>query len=113
MTTYYTYLDTPLQAILLTSDGNCLTRVHMTGQRHASDVQPDWVLDDDAAPFPEAKAQLSAYFRGERTTFDLPLAPEGTDFQRRVWQELTRIPYGETISYGELARRVGNGNASR
>ena len=57
--------------------------------------------------------QLDEYFAGERVTFDLPLAASGTEFQRMVWDELTRIPYGETISYGELARRVGNASASR
>jgi methylated-DNA-[protein]-cysteine S-methyltransferase len=51
--------------------------------------------------------QLSEYFRGTRRTFDLPLAPEGSEFQRRVWAELVRIPFGETISYSELARRIG------
>lgn len=57
--------------------------------------------------------QLREYFAGRRRQFDLPLAPTGTEFQLRVWQELRRIPYGETISYGELARRVGNPRASR
>jgi methylated-DNA-[protein]-cysteine S-methyltransferase len=66
---------------------------------------------------PEALAdveqQLAEYFRGERKVFDLALAPEGTPFQQRVWAELLKIPYGETISYIELARRVGNPKASR
>ncbi len=56
--------------------------------------------------------QLDEYFRGERREFDLALAPRGSEFQRRVWQELTRIPYGTTISYGELARRVGKRSAT-
>jgi len=57
--------------------------------------------------------QLREYFAGERKAFDLPLAPDGTEFQKRVWAELRRIPYGETISYAELARRVGSEDASR
>jgi methylated-DNA-[protein]-cysteine S-methyltransferase len=57
--------------------------------------------------------QLREYFAGKRAAFDLPLAPEGTAFQRSVWRQLQEIPYGETISYGELARRVGNPKASR
>ncbi len=57
--------------------------------------------------------QLQAYFRGERRDFDLQLAPEGSDFQQQVWRELLKIPYGETITYGELARRVGRPKASR
>jgi methylated-DNA-[protein]-cysteine S-methyltransferase len=76
-------------------------------------VPLDCRRDDDAVPFVEAKRQLAAYFRGDLEEFDLPLAPAGTEFQRRVWQELARIPYGATISYGELARRVGNPKAAR
>jgi methylated-DNA-[protein]-cysteine S-methyltransferase len=57
--------------------------------------------------------QLDEFFAGKRTTFDLPMAPAGTDFQKRVWAELTRIPYGETISYAELAKRVGSDGAAR
>jgi methylated-DNA-[protein]-cysteine S-methyltransferase len=59
------------------------------------------------------KRQLDEFFAGKRTTFDLPMAPEGTDFQKRVWAELTRIPCGETISYTELAKRVGSEGAAR
>ena len=61
----------------------------------------------------EAIRQLAAYFAGELEIFDLPLAPEGTPFQLAVWRRLNDIPYGETISYGELARRLGNPKASR
>jgi methylated-DNA-[protein]-cysteine S-methyltransferase len=61
----------------------------------------------------DAVGQLRAYFAGQRRTFELPLAPEGTPFQQRVWRELLNIPYGQTISYGELARRLGNPNGSR
>jgi methylated-DNA-[protein]-cysteine S-methyltransferase len=64
-------------------------------------------------PFREAIAQLDAYFAGQLRRFDLPLAPEGTPFQREVWSALTAIPYGETVSYGELARRLGRPAASR
>lgn len=64
-------------------------------------------------PFAAAAAQLSAYFDGRLTTFDLPLSPAGTEFQRTVWARLRAIPYGQTVSYGELARRVGNPAASR
>lgn len=62
---------------------------------------------------PEVARQLEEFFAGKRRTFDFPLAPKGTDFQKRVWAELLKIPFGETISYGELAKRVGNPNASR
>ena len=65
------------------------------------------------APFPEARAQLEDYFAGRRRTFDLPLAPVGTPFQRRVWEALREIPYGETVSYGVLAARLGQPGAGR
>jgi methylated-DNA-[protein]-cysteine S-methyltransferase len=113
VTTYYTYLDSPIDRLMLTSDGKCLTGVYMLDQRHAPRVGTDWIERGDVAPFPEAILQLCAYFDGTRTDFELPLSPAGTPFQLRVWQELARISYGETISYGELAKRVGNANASR
>ena len=72
-----------------------------------------WTQDDGAAPFAEARRQLGEYFAGRRTTFDLPLAPVGTAFQRRVWEELRHIPHGETVSYGELARRIGSPTSCR
>jgi methylated-DNA-[protein]-cysteine S-methyltransferase len=68
---------------------------------------------DDTPPLDEARRQLEAYFAGELREFDLPLAPEGSEFQLRVWEQLRAIPYGETISYGELARRVGDPAAAR
>lgn len=61
----------------------------------------------------EAQRQLEEYFAGRRQTFDLPLRPQGTDFQRRVWKELLQIPYGQTATYGEIAKRIGNPNAAR
>jgi methylated-DNA-[protein]-cysteine S-methyltransferase len=113
LTTYYTTCESPIQTILLTSDGTALTGLYMVEQRHGPQIGADWVRQDDAIPFAEAKRQLAAYFAGELTVFDLPLAPQGTDFQRRVWEELTRIPYGVTLSYGELARRIGQPGSSR
>jgi methylated-DNA-[protein]-cysteine S-methyltransferase len=70
-------------------------------------------LTVDAGPLEPAQRQLEAYFRGALREFDLPVAPRGTAFQLRVWAELRRIPYGVTISYGELARRLGDPNLTR
>ncbi len=67
----------------------------------------------DRVVLAEAEAQLAQYFAGQRKTFDLPLAPRGTDFQRTVWAELVRIPHGDTRSYGELARDLGRPGAAR
>ncbi len=111
--TYYTYYDSPLQPLLLTSDGAALTGLFMAAHKHGPEIGADWTEDDEAAPFAEARRQLAAYFAGELTDFDLPLAPLGTTFQRRVWDELRRIPHGETVSYGELARRIGSPKACR
>ena len=69
--------------------------------------------ESDKRAFGELEQQLHAYFSGELENFTVPLSPEGTPFQQKVWSELLKIPYGETISYGELARRIGNPNASR
>jgi methylated-DNA-[protein]-cysteine S-methyltransferase len=113
MKIYYTYVDSPVETLLLTSDGVSLTGLYMVVRGHGPEVSEDWIYDPDAAPFAEAGRQLAAYFVGELTEFDLPLQMAGTEFQKRVWEELTRIPYGVTISYGELARRVGNPNGSR
>ncbi|MDQ4075315.1 MAG: methylated-DNA--[protein]-cysteine S-methyltransferase [Chloroflexota bacterium] len=105
--TYYTYVSSPLGLLLLTSDGSALTGLYMNEHKHGTAISDNWILRDDAPPFPEARTQLEEYFVGTRTQFDLPLAADGTAFQREVWAELETIPYGETISYGELARRVG------
>jgi len=88
-----------------------LTQLDMEDQAHATPVPPGSRRDDDA--FAAVRTQLDEYFAGTRTAFDVPLRLEGTGFQRAVWAQLCAIPYGTTISYGELARRVGNPKASR
>lgn len=95
---------------LMASDGH-LTHLVMADQAHAP-VAPPGSRRDDAC-FTAVRDQLDRYFAGERTTFSLPLRLGGTEFQRAVWAQLGAIPYGTTISYGELARRVGNPKASR
>lgn len=115
MMTSHTVIDSPIGPLTLVSDGAALTGVYMESHRHA---KPDaWgsmvSLDSAPAVLQEAARQLGAYFSGERTDFDLPLRPHGTPFQVTVWEALRGIPYGETISYAELARRVGSPGASR
>ena len=111
MAMHYTTYESPVGTLLLIGRGDALCGVHFPEGRHPVAVQPDW--REDAKPFTEVCRQLGAYFAGERREFDLLLDPEGTDFQKRVWLQLRRIPFGQTISYGELARRVGDPNASR
>ena len=113
MTIWITTFESPIGALLLMSDGTSLTGLHTDNDKHRPAVQPDWVRDDNVAPFAQTIAQLKAYFDGALTEFDLPLAAQGTAFQMTVWRELRNIPYGETISYAELARRIGRPTASR
>jgi methylated-DNA-[protein]-cysteine S-methyltransferase len=100
--TYYTRHQSPIGELQLLADHEGLTGLYL----RAEPVRTGWERAD--APFAAVREQLDAYFAGELTEFDLPLAPTGTEFQMRVWDELRRIPFGETISYGELAVRIGN-----
>ena len=107
----YTRVESPIGALLLSGDGHVLRGLHMQLGRRPVAVQPDWTEARDA--FGEVRAQLADYFAGQRTGFDVPLELEGTPFQREVWEALTEIPYGDTISYGELARRIERPRAVR
>ena len=88
-----------------------LESLHFPSGKTKVEPEKDWIYKEDL--FLEAIDQLGAYFKGELKGFDLKLNVQGTNFQKMVWQELVKIPYGETISYGELAKRIGNPNASR
>jgi methylated-DNA-[protein]-cysteine S-methyltransferase len=110
-TTITAALDSPIGELTLTSDDGSLCGVFMHEQRHLKRIPATYVRDDLGLAY--AVEQLNAYFAGELRDFDLPLKMRGTEFQRRVWAALREIPYGETISYGELARWVGNPKASR
>jgi methylated-DNA-[protein]-cysteine S-methyltransferase len=104
----------PIGPLTLVGQHGRLTGLYLDTQRHRP--EPDRFGppgDLDAEPFAAAAAQLAAYFAGQLTGFDLPLAPAGTQFQRRVWAALQDIPYGATVSYGELARQLGSATASR
>lgn len=113
MTTYYTHMESPTGRLVLTSDGTSLTALQPDSSKYPVNTREDWVEDENAAPFPETRRQLEEYFAGRRTDFDLPLAPQGTEFQRRVWQELLTIGHGTTATYGDIARRIGNPNGMR
>lgn len=113
MTTYYTTMESPVGTLVLVSDGASLTMLQRDSSRYPVSIGGDWIDDVNAAPFPETRRQLEEYFAGRLTDFDLPLAPKGTAFQMSVWDELLKIGYGTTASYGEVARRLGNPNAMR
>ena len=109
---FYTEIDSPLGKLLLRGTADALTGLYMEDHRRGP-ADPAAGTRDDAR-FADARAQLAEYFDGQRTTFDLPLdQASGSAFQRRVWQALHDIPYGETISYAELARRIGHPAAVR
>jgi methylated-DNA-[protein]-cysteine S-methyltransferase len=107
----YARIDSPVGKLLLAADAQGLRLVSFERSKRAAPVQPEW--KEDKAPFAEVIRQLQAYFGGELRAFDLPLAPEGTEFQLRVWNCLRTIPYGETISYAKLAQKLGNPQAVR
>jgi methylated-DNA-[protein]-cysteine S-methyltransferase len=110
---YFTYCESPIQPLLLLSNGRSLIGLYTASEKHILTIQDDWVEDDTVSPFTDAKKQLKAYFDGQLTEFNVPLVMPGTDFQKRVWNELQQIPYGKTLSYGELANRIGQPQASR
>ncbi|MFI8006117.1 methylated-DNA--[protein]-cysteine S-methyltransferase [Streptomyces sp. NPDC086010] len=110
-TRQHTVVDSPYGALTLVATDGTLCGLYMTGQRHRPSEETFGL--PDPRPFGQVTAQLEAYFAGELTDFDLPLRLEGTPFQRSVWAELARIPYGETRSYGELADILGKPGASR
>ena len=111
MSMFYTQIESPLGPLLLVADDARLRQILFVNGRHP--VKPESSWKEDPTAFSQTIRQLQAYFAGELENFDLQLAPEGTPFQLAVWSSIREIPYGETISYGELARRIGNPNASR
>lgn len=113
MTTTYTDLDTPLGPMLAASDGRTLTGLWFHGQRHFPKAAESCARCADLPLFGALREVLDAHFAGARDDDVLPLAPAGTAFQLRVWAELRRIPCGATVSYGEVARRVGAPGAVR
>ncbi|NQV69197.1 MAG: methylated-DNA--[protein]-cysteine S-methyltransferase [Pseudohongiella sp.] len=111
MTTYYEYHATPIGQLLLAGDGEYLSLLGFPGGKMQRRHQTGW--KKNSAPFKQVCFQLDSYFAGELEQFDLPLLPSGTLFQQSVWRALTEIPYGETWSYGQLAKHIDNPKASR
>ncbi|PCI05810.1 MAG: cysteine methyltransferase [Hyphomicrobiales bacterium] len=107
----YTYLESPIGQLLVAGDEQHLYYISFPGGKGKITPHDNW--HEDPAPFKEIAKQLTAYFKGELENFDIPMVLNGTDFQENVWTALCDIPYGETISYGELARRIDRPKASR
>jgi methylated-DNA-[protein]-cysteine S-methyltransferase len=108
---FYTQLDSPIGPLLLAANDKGLREILFVNGRHPAFADPTWQRNDSALK--ETTRQLDLYFAGKLKIFNLQLAPKGTPFQLHVWKELCTIPYGETISYGHLANRVGNPKACR
>ena len=106
----FSYLDSPLGRLVLTTEGPLITGLYLPNHRGHLQPNATW---QECEPPTAACEQMAEYFAGGRRQFDLPLKLAGTPFQQRVWQELVRIPFGVTISYAELARRIGRPTASR
>lgn len=110
---YYDYYDSPLGQILLVATDQALTGLHFVGEKYYPAISPAWQHHPGATLIVRAREQLDAYFAGTGKSFDLPVEPAGTAFQRVVWRALQEIPYGATTHYGALAQRLGKPGASR
>lgn len=108
---YYCYLDTPIGDLLLAGDEGALSLVGFPEGSMRREPEAEWIYNEK--PFAAAREQLTEYFAGQRKEFDIPLHLSGTEFQLLVLEELRRIPYGETTSYGDIAERIGNPKAMR
>jgi methylated-DNA-[protein]-cysteine S-methyltransferase len=108
--TFHATVPSPIGSLLLVGDGDALSGLYMQEGPRPFRPRGDWTPASE--PFAAVRAQLDEYFAGARTAFEIVLAPRGTPFQMSVWEQLRAIPYGETISYGELAGRLGEGPAA-
>ncbi len=107
MTRTYRCYDAPTGPMLIVAAENAICGLHFAGPQRKREITPDGIPDDGREILAMCAQQLDEYFAGERRAFDVPLLMEGTEFQKIVWSELAKIPYGVTISYGEVARRAG------
>jgi methylated-DNA-[protein]-cysteine S-methyltransferase len=108
---YYCYFDTPIGELLLAGEAESLSMIGFPKGAMRRDPEADWIYNE--VPFENARVQLAEYFSGERKEFDLPLLLSGTEFQVSVLEALQEIPYGETASYGDVAKRIGRPKAVR
>jgi methylated-DNA-[protein]-cysteine S-methyltransferase len=113
VTTYYQFHDSPLGTLLLVGNGEVVTGVHVAAGKYVPGVGPDWVCDSGQAVLVRLRRELDAYFSGRLRSFSVALEPQGTEFQKRVWAALARIPFGETRTYGQQARAIGQPSAAR
>jgi len=108
---YFSYCESPVGRLLLAGDGRSLTKVAFQSEKWPQELESKWQRKDSA--FRDVVTQLDAYFSGVLTQFDLPLLPSGTAFQLQVYQALLTVPYGETTTYGTIAKKIGRPTAVR
>ena len=108
---FYYLLQSPVGQLLLVGNRDGLSRLQFQDGKHPYPIHSQWTKDRRV--FENVIAQLKDYFDGKRKRFTVKLAQEGTEFQRRVWRALRTIPYGETVSYGDIAKQIGNPQACR
>jgi methylated-DNA-[protein]-cysteine S-methyltransferase len=108
----WTLMDSPIGELRIVEHKGAISAIEFTPFGHSPDGRPRGERADDSPVLRAAVDQLTEYFARDRKEFDLPLAPEGTDFQQRVWEQLQGIGYGETASYGDIAHRLGMTNAA-
>jgi methylated-DNA-[protein]-cysteine S-methyltransferase len=110
---YYSIIKSPIGDLLLAADAAALTGLYFAGRDHIPVTSSRWTLNAKHPVLQQAARQLREYFAGKRESFSLPLRLTGTDFQQKIWREIAMIPYGETISYSDLAKRAGASRAIR
>ena len=113
MTQHYAFYESPIGQVLLTASESALTGLHFVGEKYYPGISPTWHYDASFAVIRLAVLQLDEYFSGDRKSFDIAVAPQGTEFQRQVWKTLSALRYGETATYSQLAQRLGNPSAVR
>jgi methylated-DNA-[protein]-cysteine S-methyltransferase len=111
--TSYSILKTPLDDIILVANPTELTGLYFSDRAHVPAMRSDWVLNPRHTVLKQAREQIQEYLEGRRTTFSLPLRFTGTAFQERIWRQIALIPFGQTITYSELAKRAGAPDAVR
>ncbi len=109
----YNLFRSPFGSVVISADETGITGVHMENDRFFLEIPKDWVRDEKSLLLKKAEVQLLEYFQKKRNSFNLPLSQNGTIFQKRVWRVISEIPYGETISYKEIATKIGHPLAVR
>jgi methylated-DNA-[protein]-cysteine S-methyltransferase len=109
----YTYLETALGRVLVTTWRDAVTGFYFSDQPHTPSINSSWTRRDETGLLTEVRRQINDYAAGRREEFDLPLQAEGSEFQKRVWEFIARVPFGRTLCYGELAEQLGSPHAAR